>query len=152
MTIEEFISTESNKSIRFPKFYYQKVISEDDLQVVLNFQSIMDRYVQHIRNYMTELTLTQEEIRKYQYNPKRLSYNLYGTTAYWWSILFANQIHSIAEFDFNRDTTTIQVFTKDGITEFGNVLSVDKTFINENTTEVTRDRKAVLAELYSQDS
>lgn len=148
MTIQDFINTEKNKSIRFPKFYYQKVISEGDLQVILNFQSIMDRYVQHIRQYITSITLTDEELRKYKYNPKRLSYNLYGTTSYWWSILFANQIHSISEFDFSRDAT-INVFTKEGITEFGNVLSVDKTFINENTAEVTKDKKAVMTAIYS---
>lgn len=146
MTIPQFIEEANNKSIRFPNYYYQKIVSEDDFHVILNLQSIMDRYVQYIRQFIVDIELTQEEIRKYRFNPKRLSYNLYGTTAYWWSILFANQIHSIAEFDFEKDNI-IKVFAQDGITAFGNVISVDKTFINENATEVSNARKEVTAQL-----
>lgn len=146
MTINQFVESENNKSIRFPKFFYQKVISDGNLQVVLNYQSIMDRYIQYIRAYITDIELTQEEIRKYQYNPKRLSYHLYGNTAYWWSILLANQIHSIAELDFERDNI-VRVFTREGITAIGNVLSVDKTFINENASEVNKAKKIVMSEI-----
>lgn len=146
MTINEFLESSNNKSIRFPKYYYQKIISEGDLKVSLNFQSIMDRYIQYIRDYIVDIELSQEEMRKYRYNPKVLSYTLYGTTAYWWSILLANQIHSISEFDFERDNT-IKVFSQSGITAFSNVLSVDKTFINENNSEYSKDKKALMQEI-----
>lgn len=151
MTIQQFLEDSNNKSIRYPKYYYKKVISEDDFHVLLNIQSIMDRYIQYIRQYIVELELSQEELRKYRYNPKRLSYNLYGTTAYWWSILLANQIHSITEFDFERDNV-VKVFARDGITAFSNVLSVDKTFINENESATSNDMKNVMAELAIQNT
>lgn len=149
MTIDQFIQTEQNKSVKYPNYYYQKVISEDDLHVIMNYQSIMDRYVQYIRDYITEIELSQEEMRKYRYNPKRLSFNLYGTTSYWWSIIFANQIHSLTEFDFSRDNV-IKVFTREGISAFSTVLSVDKTFISENQSEVSKDRKSVTSMLQKQ--
>lgn len=149
MTIDQFIQTEQNKSVKYPNYYYQKVISEDDLHVIMNYQSIMDRYVQYIRDYLTEIELSQEEMRKYRYNPKRLSFNLYGTTSYWWSIIFANQIHSLTEFDFSRDNV-IKVFTREGISAFSTVLSVDKTFISENQSEVSKDRKSVTSMLQKQ--
>ncbi len=151
MTIQQFLEESNNKSIRYPKYYYKKVISEDDFHVILNIQSIMDRYIQYIRQYIVELELNQEELRKYRYNPKRLSYNLYGTTAYWWSILLANQIHSITEFDFERDNV-VKVFAQDGITAFSNVLSVDKTFINENESATSNDMKNVMAKLAIQNT
>lgn len=151
MTIDQFIQTEQNKSVKYPNYYYQKVISEDDLQVIMNYQSIMDRYVQYIRDYITEIELSQEEMRKYRYNPKRLSFNLYGTTSYWWSIIFANQIHSLTEFDFSRDNV-IKVFTREGISAFSTVLSVDKTFISENQSEVSKDRKSVTSMLQKQNA
>lgn len=151
MTIDQFIQTEQNKSVKYPNYYYQKVISEDDLHVIMNYQSIMDRYVQYIRDYLTEIELSQEEIRKYRYNPKRLSFNLYGTTSYWWSIIFANQIHSLTEFDFSRDNV-IKVFTREGISAFSTVLSVDKTFISENQSEVSKDRKSVTSMLQKQNA
>lgn len=151
MTIEQFIQTEQNKSVKYPNYYYQKVISEDDLHVIMNYQSIMDRYVQYIRDYITEIELSQEEMRKYRYNPKRLSFNLYGTTSYWWSIIFANQIHSLTEFDFSRDNI-IKVFTREGISAFSTVLSVDKTFISENQSEVSKDRKSVTSMLQKQNA
>lgn len=151
MTIDQFIQTEQNKSVKYPNYYYQKVISEDDLHVIMNYQSIMDRYVQYIRDYITEIELSQEEIRKYRYNPKRLSFNLYGTTSYWWSIIFANQIHSLTEFDFSRDNV-IKVFTREGISAFSTVLSVDKTFISENQSEVSKDRKSVTSMLQKQNA
>ena len=151
MTIEQFIQTEQNKSVKYPNYYYQKVISEDDLHVIMNYQSIMDRYVQYIRDYITEIELSQEEMRKYRYNPKRLSFNLYGTTSYWWSIIFANQIHSLTEFDFSRDNI-IKVFTREGISAFSTVLAVDKTFISENQSEVSKDRKSVTSMLQKQNA
>lgn len=151
MTIDQFIQTEQNKSVKYPNYYYQKVISEDDLHVIINYQSIMDRYVQYIRDYITEIELSQEEMRKYRYNPKRLSFNLYGTTSYWWSIIFANQIHSLTEFDFSRDNV-IKVFTREGISAFSTVLSVDKTFISENQSEVSKDRKSVTSMLQKQNA
>lgn len=151
MTIDQFIQTEQNKSVKYPNYYYQKVISEDDLHVIMNYQSIMDRYVQYIRDYITEIELSQEEMRKYRYNPKRLSFNLYGTTSYWWSIIFANQIHSLTEFDFSRDNV-IKVFTREGISAFSTALSVDKTFISENQSEVSKDRKSVTSMLQKQNA
>lgn len=151
MTIDQFIQTEQNKSVKYPNYYYQKVISEDELHVIMNYQSIMDRYVQYIRDYITEIELSQEEMRKYRYNPKRLSFNLYGTTSYWWSIIFANQIHSLTEFDFSRDNV-IKVFTREGISAFSTVLSVDKTFISENQSEVSKDRKSVTSMLQKQNA
>lgn len=151
MTIDQFIQTEQNKSVKYPNYFYQKVISEDDLHVIMNYQSIMDRYVQYIRDYITEIELSQEEMRKYRYNPKRLSFNLYGTTSYWWSIIFANQIHSLTEFDFSRDNV-IKVFTREGISAFSTVLSVDKTFISENQSEVSKDRKSVTSMLQKQNA
>lgn len=151
MTIDQFIQTEQNKSVKYPNYYYQKVISEADLHVIMNYQSIMDRYVQYIRDYITEIELSQEEMRKYRYNPKRLSFNLYGTTSYWWSIIFANQIHSLTEFDFSRDNV-IKVFTREGISAFSTVLSVDKTFISENQSEVSKDRKSVTSMLQKQNA
>lgn len=151
MTIDQFIQTEQNKSVKYPNYYYQKVISEDDLHVIMNYQSIMDRYVQYIRDYITEIELSQEEMRKYRYNPKRLSFNLYGTTSYWWSIIFANQIHSLTEFDFSRDNV-IKVFTREGISAFSTVLSVDKTFISENQSEVSKDKKSVTSMLQKQNA
>jgi hypothetical protein len=151
MTIDQFIQAEQNKSVKYPNYYYQKVISEDDLHVIMNYQSIMDRYVQYIRDYITEIELSQEEMRKYRYNPKRLSFNLYGTTSYWWSIIFANQIHSLTEFDFSRDNV-IKVFTREGISAFSTVLSVDKTFISENQSEVSKDRKSVTSMLQKQNA
>lgn len=151
MTIDQFIQTEQNKSVKYPNYYYQKVISEDDLHVIMNYQSIMDRYVQYIRDYITEIELSQEEMRKYRYNPKRLSFNLYGTTSYWWSIIFANQIHSLTEFDFSRDNV-IKVFTREGISAFSTILSVDKTFISENQSEVSKDRKSVTSMLQKQNA
>lgn len=151
MTIDQFIQTEQNKSVKYPNYYYQKVISEDDLHIIMNYQSIMDRYVQYIRDYITEIELSQEEMRKYRYNPKRLSFNLYGTTSYWWSIIFANQIHSLTEFDFSRDNV-IKVFTREGISAFSTVLSVDKTFISENQSEVSKDRKSVTSMLQKQNA
>lgn len=151
MTIDQFIQTEKNKSVKYPNYFYQKVISEDDLHVIMNYQSIMDRYVQYIRDYITEIELSQEEMRKYRYNPKRLSFNLYGTTSYWWSIIFANQIHSLTEFDFSRDNV-IKVFTREGISAFSTVLSVDKSFISENQSEVSKDRKSVTSMLQKQNA
>ena len=48
------------------------------------------------------ITLTNEEFQKYQYQPKKLAYDLYGSTEYYYMILFINSMTNIKEFNRRR--------------------------------------------------
>ena len=43
--------------------------------------------------------LTEEEQERYKYSPKKLSYDLYGTTELWADLLKLNKCASVAEFE-----------------------------------------------------
>ena len=43
--------------------------------------------------------MTPPEVSLYRFKPKKLSYDLYGTTELWDALLELNQMYSIIEFD-----------------------------------------------------
>ena len=75
--------------------------------VVVPYQSIVCRYYDSLKSYITEKTFTKKEFDRYKFNPRFLSYDLYGTPELWAELLYINNMVSTAEFK----KTTIKVFT-----------------------------------------
>lgn len=75
--------------------------------VVVPYQSIVCRYYDSLKSYITEKTFTKKEFDRYKFNPRFLSYDLYGTPELWAELLYINNMVSMAEFK----KTTIKVFT-----------------------------------------
>ena len=46
--------------------------------------------------------LTPEEISLYKFKPKKLSYDLYGTTEIWCALLELNNVYSIIDFTMEK--------------------------------------------------
>lgn len=74
--------------------------------VVTPYQTIVCRYYDSLKTYITEKTLTKEEQEKYKYNPRFLCYDLYGTPELWADILYINNMVSVTQFK----KSTIKVF------------------------------------------
>lgn len=75
---------------------FEKSIDGESLLLSYN---VLNDYIDEIMDMTVTVTLTDEEYIKYQYNPKLLAYTLYGSTEYYYIILFVNSMASVKEFN-----------------------------------------------------
>ena len=100
-TLEIFINYKNLDS----NIYYKDLSifekSIDGKSVLLSY-NILNDYRKEIFDFVIPITLTDEEFQKYQYQPKKLAYDLYGSTEYYYMILFINSMTNIKEFNRRR--------------------------------------------------
>lgn len=77
--------------------------------IITPYQSIVCRYYDSLKSYITTMTFSGDEKDRYKYNPRFLSYDLYGTPELWAELLYINNMVSVAEFK----KTTVNIFTTD---------------------------------------
>ena len=100
-TLESFINY---KNLDNNVYYKDLSIFEksiDGKSVLLSY-NILNDYRKEIFDFIIPITLTNEEFQKYQYQPKKLAYDLYGSTEYYYMILFINSMTNIKEFNRRR--------------------------------------------------
>ena len=100
-TLESFINY---KNLDNNVYYKDLSIFEksiDGKSVLLSY-NILNDYRKEIFDFIIPITLTDEEFQKYQYQPKKLAYDLYGSTEYYYMILFINSMTNIKEFNRRR--------------------------------------------------
>lgn len=75
---------------------FEKSIDGEHLLLSYN---VLNDYRDEILDKTVTIELTNEEFTKYQFNPKLLAYELYGSTEYYYIILFVNSMASVKEFN-----------------------------------------------------
>ena len=72
---------------------------QTDETIELPFSSITNKYRTYLLACVEQFQLSEPEKEKYRYSPKKLSYDLYGTTELWADLLKLNGCVSITEFE-----------------------------------------------------
>ena len=72
---------------------------QTDETIELPFSSITNEYKTYLLACVKSIQLSEKEKENYRYSPKKLSYDLYGTTELWADLLKLNGCVSIAEFE-----------------------------------------------------
>ena len=138
MTIDQFVKSEPQQSITIQKMHYPMVISGpiNSTYLRINYESIINKYFSEFRNFFAYIDLIDEkDVSIFRNNPKALSYELYGTTEYWWLLLQCNEMRSAAEFTKRH----IRVVTKKALKELCSIiLRADKDIIDLYTEEANR--------------
>ena len=137
-TLSDFISEYSLEDLRIDAFYLQQVFWDKNKmthKVVVNENSIADKYANELEENKHIVELTTKEYYKYRYNPKLLSYDIYGTTELWFFILMANELYSISEFDLRK----VVLFDTAIITKLNRMLEMDAEFLEINSMEVKQE-------------
>lgn len=137
-TLSDFISEYSMEDLRIDAFYLQQVFWDKNKmthKVVVNENSIADKYANELEENKHIVELTTKEYYKYRYNPKLLSYDIYGTTELWFFILMANELYSISEFDLRK----VVLFDTAIITKLNRMLEMDAEFLEINSMEVKQE-------------
>lgn len=97
-TIDQFISCKNtDKNIYYSNLsIFEKSI--DGTQLLLSY-NILNDYYDEIFDKAVTVELTDKEYNMYQYQPKKLAYKLYGSTEYYYILLFLNGMASVKEFN-----------------------------------------------------
>lgn len=111
----------------------------EDNKIIMNTMSILNKYWQFLQPYIVEASVTDEELLKYEYRPKKLSYDLYGTIEYYYLILRINYMDSSSDFgNFKKlrllDSTIVTFLNEVFVKEKKDVLK-NMSKIKEETVE-----------------
>ena len=133
-TLSNFIREYGVEELRVDAFHLKEVFFQDGMnhKIVVNGDNIADKYAIELEENKKTVEFTTKEYYKYRFNPKVLSYDLYGTTELWFFILMANEIYTISEFDFKK----LKLFDASIISKLNRMLELDKEFLEINSMEV----------------
>ena len=98
-TIQELIDSVKDMEISYRNLHTNVYIKNKDDTIKIPYKSIIMEYLPYFKSSVVELKLSPEEVSKYRFKPKKLSYDLYGTTELWSALLELNQLYSIIEFN-----------------------------------------------------
>ena len=88
-TLSEFIDIgNNNHEINYIDITFNE--NRDGLEFVVKV--LLDDYVEDLLDMTVDVDVTSEEVQKYKYNPKMLSYDLYGSTSFFYVILRLNNL------------------------------------------------------------
>ncbi len=135
-TIDKFIKMYENEEVTISTTQFQDTIESerDETRVILiNGVTIFDRYYAEIDQTSYYKELTDDEQLKYFYRPKKLSFDLYGSTELWSVILRLNEMDSISDFC----TPKIRVPSPRIIEKLIEIMDLEEPRINTNKEEVT---------------
>ena len=104
--------------------------------MILATSSIVDKYKDILRSKTVLLDLSTREKRRYNFNPKLLSFDLYQTTELWSLILNANEMVSISQFDLNK-ISNLKVYDGSILRIIERIIDTSQSFINDNEQYIT---------------
>ena len=130
-TLSDFIREYSVEDLRVDAFHLKEVFFQNGMKhkIVVNGDNIADKYSAELEENKKIVEFTTKEYYKYRYNPKLLSYDVYGTTELWFFILMANEIYTITEFDLRK----VKMFDAAIISKLNRMLELDKEFLDINS-------------------
>ena len=136
-TLSNFIREYGVEELRVDAFHLKEVFFQDGMnhKIVVNGDNIADKYAVELEENKKTVEFTTKEYYKYRFNPKVLSYDLYGTTELWFFILMANEIYTISEFDFKK----LKLYDASIISKLNRMLELDKEFLEINSMEVMKE-------------
>lgn len=137
-TISEQIKKGNSIELSMTNFHTKDVLDTTNDKIVVNTLSILNNYMYFLKQYITELKLDIDEIQKYAYKPKLLSYAIYGTIEYYDLILRINNMDSVMDFS-PENIKILKVFSGNISTFLNEVKIKEKNLINDNLSIVREE-------------
>ena len=100
-TVEDFIELGKDiDDIQYYKFTILAKASSDVTNPILYAEhNVIYDYEEEFKKLALNVEMTDTEFNKYKYKPKLLAYDLYGSTEFFFVILFLNGMYSIKDFN-----------------------------------------------------
>ena len=130
--ISDFIKNYQTDTITIDKLYLKEIEIHNNDSMILLGEDILSKYRGEFDEYIDSYKLTDAECRRWHYNPKVMSYDLYGTTEYWFLLLEINQIHSSIQFSMNP----VKYFTKNITDIINRILNLEHQVLEINSGDI----------------
>lgn len=98
-TLQEFIALGRSVDV-YDYLRFAMKENHDGMNVVIH--NVLDDYLAEMKDQAFKINLTSKQIEEYKYNPKKLSYRLYGTTTLYHIILKLNNLANAHEFSLKN--------------------------------------------------
>lgn len=134
-TVEDFIELGKDiDDIQYSKFaILSKAANEVKNPLIYAEHNVIYDYEEEFKKLALEVTMTESEFNKYRFKPKLLSYDLYGSTELYFTILFLNGMYNIK--DFNRKD--IKLLKKNHMIELMEAIyNAEQNYIKTNRSSI----------------
>ena len=139
-TLSEFIAEYQVENITIDKYFLKQVLkatgSSSSGKFIINEDSYLIKYLDELNQDLNTVTLSDQEKSKYRYNPKLLSFDIYGTTELWFFIMWANELYTTTEF--NLDTGRIKLYKGTVVQKLERILDLEDEFRRENDADIQK--------------
>ena len=130
-TLNQFISLRDSDKMMYVKY---SILSRsiDHPEMVYAIENVVYNYTDIINSRKKTVIVDQEQKIKYQYKPKLLAYDVYGSTESYFMILACNGICNLKEF-------TLEEFKFYALTP-SDLAAIMSSILNAETTYITMNR------------
>jgi hypothetical protein len=137
-TITQQINAGRNLVVNDEAFHHHRLVNiDDDNAIILNVESIMSQYRNELNKHVQKYTFSDSDVKKYNFKPELLSYDVYGTIELAPFILRINNMVSVTEF--TNLENGLKLFDG-GIFDFLNeILIKEKQTIATNRDDLEKD-------------
>ena len=133
-TIKGYIKSYRADEMTIDAFYLQDVFEDKSGgKMIVNGSPILPKYMPELRSIVEKHELTDDEYYRWRFNPKRMSYDLYGTTELWTLLLDINELTSVTQFN----TRVLKVFPASIIDRLQRVINLERLNKDYNAEEVS---------------
>lgn len=103
-TLQEQISESRSLELSYVVLHPQAILMDKNTKrnILIPFSSLTNKYKDSLSTIVETVVLDDATARHYLYNPKLLSYDLYGTAEFWNDLLILNNCYSVFEFDISK--------------------------------------------------
>lgn len=121
-TIDEQIDNIENMEISYRTLHKSTTLMDEESKNIIEipYRSLIDKYSDFFNELILVVELPDHLQQIYRYNPKRVSYDLYGTTEFWYEILVLNNCASIIDFK----PVDLVVYSTDGLKNMINEMMI----------------------------
>lgn len=130
--ITELIKLGKDQDISHKKLFFKSKIKSFDRFIIVNNQSIINKYIDFLKKIIVEYEMTDDEFDKYKYQPKRFCLDIYGSMELWSLLLSINNMSTLLEF--NRPK--IKAFTQDIFDVLNEILILEDEYIKDNDSRI----------------
>jgi hypothetical protein len=101
---------------------------------IVNMFNLYEKYYEILLDHVVIATLTEAEYRRYRFQPKLLSFDLYGTKELHYMLLRLNHVYSVINFDFNE----VRVFKPTVLNLLNEIMVVEAEEYIENEVSILK--------------
>lgn len=134
-TVEDFIELgKSIDDIQYSKYtIFSKPIDLSNNPIIYPENNVIYDYEEEFKTLAEKVEMTDMEFLKYKYKPKLLSYDLYGTTELYFTILFLNGTCNIKDFD----RRVVKLIRKQYMIELlESIYNAEHNYLQNNRTQI----------------